>query len=66
VDSIVAKVDIKPTDNVLEIGPGTGNLTVQQLPEQEIIVMLWKEEPMMCQAVRAARGGGGGEAVNIF
>ncbi|CAO2037367.1 unnamed protein product [Urochloa humidicola] len=27
VDSIVAKAGLKPTDTVLEIGPGTGNLT---------------------------------------
>jgi 18S rRNA (adenine1779-N6/adenine1780-N6)-dimethyltransferase len=31
VDSIVAKAGLKPTDTVLEIGPGTGNLTKRLL-----------------------------------
>ncbi|KAL8123757.1 hypothetical protein AgCh_011667 [Apium graveolens] len=30
-DSIVQKSDVKPTDTVLEIGPGTGNLTLKLL-----------------------------------
>ncbi|XP_059623553.1 ribosomal RNA small subunit methyltransferase, mitochondrial [Cornus florida] len=30
-DSIVQKSDIRPTDTVLEIGPGTGNLTLKLL-----------------------------------
>ncbi|MCL7036124.1 hypothetical protein MKW94_026248 [Papaver nudicaule] len=30
-DAIVSKADIKPTDTVLEIGPGTGNLTIRLL-----------------------------------
>lgn len=31
-DKIISAADIKPTDTVLEIGPGTGNLTVRLLP----------------------------------
>ncbi|GMI06701.1 hypothetical protein TrVE_jg8085 [Triparma verrucosa] len=31
IDAIVQKSNIKPTDTVLEIGPGTGNLTVKLL-----------------------------------
>lgn len=30
-DTIVRKSNIKPTDTVLEIGPGTGNLTLRLL-----------------------------------
>ena len=29
IDSIIDKAQLKPTDTVLEIGPGTGNLTVR-------------------------------------
>ncbi|KAH3762760.1 dimethyladenosine transferase [Pelomyxa schiedti] len=32
VDAIVAKAELKPTDVVMEIGPGTGNLTMKMLP----------------------------------
>jgi 18S rRNA (adenine1779-N6/adenine1780-N6)-dimethyltransferase len=32
IDSIVAKSKLKSTDVVLEIGPGTGNLTMKMLP----------------------------------
>jgi 16S rRNA (adenine1518-N6/adenine1519-N6)-dimethyltransferase len=35
---IVATAEIKPTDRVLEIGPGTGILTVQMLPQAEAVV----------------------------
>tara|TARA_R110002050_G_scaffold104517_1_gene213952 strand:- start:4495 stop:4764 length:270 start_codon:yes stop_codon:yes gene_type:complete len=31
-DSIIEKANLKSTDTVLEIGPGTGNLTVRMLP----------------------------------
>ena len=31
VNSIVEKAALKPTDTVLEIGPGTGNMTVKLL-----------------------------------
>ncbi|KAL6222330.1 hypothetical protein ACLB2K_005722 [Fragaria x ananassa] len=37
-DSIVRKSDIKPTDTVLEIGPGTGNLTLKLLEAANKIV----------------------------
>ncbi len=35
---IVATAAIKPTDRVLEIGPGTGILTMQMLPQAEAVV----------------------------
>jgi 16S rRNA (adenine1518-N6/adenine1519-N6)-dimethyltransferase len=35
---IVATAEIKPTDRVLEIGPGTGILTMQMLPQAEAVV----------------------------
>ncbi|XP_074294209.1 ribosomal RNA small subunit methyltransferase, mitochondrial-like [Silene latifolia] len=37
-DAIVKKSDIKPTDTVLEIGPGTGNLTLRLLEAAENVV----------------------------
>ena len=38
VDSIVAKAGIKPTDITLEVGPGTGNLTVRLLEQSKKVV----------------------------
>jgi 16S rRNA (adenine1518-N6/adenine1519-N6)-dimethyltransferase len=35
---IVATAELKPTDRVLEIGPGTGILTMQMLPQAEAVV----------------------------
>ena len=32
-ETIVAKAYLKPTDTVLEVGPGTGNLTVKILEQ---------------------------------
>jgi 18S rRNA (adenine1779-N6/adenine1780-N6)-dimethyltransferase len=32
VDEIIKKADIKSTDTILEVGPGTGNLTMKMLP----------------------------------
>ncbi|XP_050375715.1 ribosomal RNA small subunit methyltransferase, mitochondrial [Argentina anserina] len=37
-DSIVRRSDIKPTDTVLEIGPGTGNLTLKLLEAANRVV----------------------------
>lgn len=37
-DSIVRKSGIKPTDTVLEIGPGTGNLTLKLLEAAKSVV----------------------------
>lgn len=38
VDSIVAKANIRPTDTTLEIGPGTGNLTVRLLEQSKKVI----------------------------
>lgn len=37
-DAIVRKSNIKPTDTVLEIGPGTGNLTLRLLQAAQRVV----------------------------
>ena len=37
-DAIVRKSKIKPTDTVLEIGPGTGNLTLRLLQAAQRVV----------------------------
>ena len=40
VQSIVDKAGLKTTDVVLEIGPGTGNLTMQLLPKVKKVIAI--------------------------
>mmetsp|Transcript_65222 Transcript_65222/g.155776 ORF Transcript_65222/g.155776 Transcript_65222/m.155776 type:complete len:337 (-) Transcript_65222:186-1196(-) len=51
VDKIVAAADIKPSDVVFEIGPGTGNLTMRLL-EQSKRVIAYEIDPRMAAEVR--------------
>lgn len=37
-EAIVNKADLKPTDIVLEVGPGTGNLTVRILEKAKKVI----------------------------
>ncbi|KAK2990446.1 hypothetical protein RJ640_011194 [Escallonia rubra] len=46
-DTIVRKSDIKPTDTVLEIGPGTGNLTVKLLEVARKVVAVEIDKRMV-------------------
>uniref|UniRef100_A0A7N0V4H0 rRNA adenine N(6)-methyltransferase n=1 Tax=Kalanchoe fedtschenkoi TaxID=63787 RepID=A0A7N0V4H0_KALFE len=46
-DSIVRKSNIMPTDTVLEIGPGTGNLTIKLLQAARRVVAVEVDERMV-------------------
>lgn len=46
-DSIIQKSDIKPTDTVLEIGPGTGNLTLKLLQVAKHVVAVEIDKRMI-------------------
>lgn len=57
-DSIVRKADIRPTDTVLEIGPGTGNLTLKLLEAAGKVIAIEIDKRMvevLCNRV-AERG----------
>ncbi|KAG4222009.1 hypothetical protein PC116_g29517 [Phytophthora cactorum] len=43
-ETIVAKAYLKPTDTVLEVGPGTGNLTVKILEQAKKVIWKWTPE----------------------
>ena len=47
VDSIVESAHIQSTDVVLEIGPGTGNLTMKMLPLAKQVIAI-EFDPEMC------------------
>lgn len=49
VQSIVDKAGLKPTDVVLEIGPGTGNLTMKLLERAKKVVAV-ELDPRMVRA----------------
>lgn len=51
VDKIVAAADIKPSDTVFEIGPGTGNLTMRLLESGKRVVA-HEIDPRMAAEVR--------------
>lgn len=46
-DSIVRKSNILPTDTVLEIGPGTGNLTLKLLSVAERVIAIEIDKRMV-------------------
>lgn len=46
-DAIVKKADIRPTDTVLEIGPGTGNLTLRLLDVAQKVIAVEIDKRMI-------------------
>ena len=50
VTAIVAKAAIKPTDTVLEIGPGTGNMTLPLLQQSKNVIAI-EYDPRMIREV---------------
>ncbi|GBG74565.1 hypothetical protein CBR_g18976 [Chara braunii] len=56
VDSIVQKAGIKSTDVVLEIGPGTGNLTVKLLQVAKKVIAVEVDPRMVFELQRRVQG----------
>lgn len=56
VDSIVQKSGIKSTDVVLEIGPGTGNLTKKLLEAAKTVVAVELDTRMVLELQRRFQG----------
>lgn len=56
VKSIVEKANIKPSDVVLEIGPGTGNLTVQLLAVCKKVIAVEFDPRMVAEVTRRVQG----------
>lgn len=52
VESIVAKSNLKPTDVVLEIGPGTGNLTQRLLESAKRVIAVELDPRMVVELQR--------------
>ncbi|GBF96194.1 dimethyladenosine transferase [Raphidocelis subcapitata] len=56
VQSIVDKAGVKPTDVVLEIGPGTGNLTMKLLEKARRVVAVELDPRMVLELQRRVQG----------
>jgi 18S rRNA (adenine1779-N6/adenine1780-N6)-dimethyltransferase len=58
VDKIVAACDLKPSDTVFEIGPGTGNLTMRLLETAKKVVAYEIDGRMASEVRKRAMGAG--------
>ncbi|KAJ3309019.1 dimethyladenosine transferase [Blyttiomyces sp. JEL0837] len=56
VDSIVEKANLKPTDAVLEIGPGTGNVTVKILPKCKKLTVVEMDPRLAAELSKRVQG----------
>ena len=56
VNGIVAKAAIKTTDTVLEIGPGTGNMTVKLLNQAKKVVAVELDLRMVAEVTKRVQG----------
>lgn len=56
VNSLVEKADVKPSDTVLEVGPGTGNLTVKILEAARKVVAVEMDPRMAAELTKRVQG----------
>ena len=56
VDAIVAKAQIRPSDIALEIGPGTGNLTVRLLTQARRVIAIEYDKRMVREVLKRVEG----------
>ncbi|KAH8434761.1 dimethyladenosine transferase [Aspergillus melleus] len=55
-DKIVEKADLKQSDVVLEIGPGTGNLTVKMLEKAKKVIAVELDPRMAAEVTKRVQG----------
>lgn len=55
-DAIVEKAYLKPTDTVLEVGPGTGNLTVRILEKAKKCICVELDPRMAAEVTKRVQG----------
>jgi tRNA/tmRNA/rRNA uracil-C5-methylase (TrmA/RlmC/RlmD family) len=56
VSSLVEKADLKPSDTVLEVGPGTGNLTMKILENARKVVAVEMDPRMASELTKRVQG----------
>ncbi|QSZ36702.1 hypothetical protein DSL72_006585 [Monilinia vaccinii-corymbosi] len=55
-EAIVKKANLKPTDTVLEVGPGTGNLTVRILESAKKVIAVEVDPRMAAEVTKRVQG----------
>ncbi|KAI0691821.1 S-adenosyl-L-methionine-dependent methyltransferase [Cytidiella melzeri] len=55
-DTIVDKANLRPTDKVLEVGPGTGNLTVRILEKAKHVTAVEMDPRMAAELTKRVQG----------
>jgi 18S rRNA (adenine1779-N6/adenine1780-N6)-dimethyltransferase len=55
-EAIVAKAGLKPSDTVLEVGPGTGNLTVRILEKAKKVIAVELDPRMAAEVTKRVQG----------
>jgi SAM-dependent methyltransferase len=63
VEALVTKADVKPSDVVLEVGPGTGNLTMKILEAARKVVAVEMDPRMAAELTKRVQGKYGSVAV---
>jgi len=58
ISSIIQKASIQPTDVVLEIGPGTGNMTIPLLEQAKKVVAMEYDSRMVRELLKRVEGSG--------
>ena len=58
VDGMVDRAAIRNTDTVLEVGPGTGNLTIKLLPKAKKVIAFEIDQRMVAELIKRARNNG--------
>lgn len=56
VDAIVAKASVRGTDTVMEIGPGTGNMTVKLLEAAKTVIAVEVDPRMVAEVQKRVQG----------
>ncbi|KAG8919623.1 Dimethyladenosine transferase [Tulasnella sp. 417] len=54
--AIVEKANLRPTDKVLEVGPGTGNLTVRILEKAKNVTAIEMDPRMAAELTKRVQG----------
>jgi 18S rRNA (adenine1779-N6/adenine1780-N6)-dimethyltransferase len=56
IDTVLQKACIRPTDVILEIGPGTGNMTVKMLEKAKKVIAIEVDERMVTELKKRVQG----------
>lgn len=65
-EEIVETANVKPTDTVLEVGPGTGNLTVRILEKAKSVVAIEMDPRMAAELTKRVQGTGAQKRLHIM